>query len=381
MKKVVGLAAAGLFAVTGANAGQINVANTDLVMIGGVSAAYSVQNSDHVLRGAGFSKDGFAVNNFVLALAKPAQDGGIGVTAAIASWQAPTVVASSEVVNGENLLSLLPINPNLIGYGKSTDLKVWKAFVTYKPVAGLSVDAGLLWSQFGEKPVTILNPHITRGVLFTANPVIMAGARGSYDAGVAKVYVGTGKVGAQLLQPLYKNVFGVNPKSYVEAGLTTNLKQVGLPVDLGIHAYNEAGGRNIYAITAGTDLGIASIGAEVNFFNPDKALKNAQGNSDSAWGGALCVNLKPQAGIQVPVRIEYADAKKSLLIPTIADIIGGNKNSVWTFTITPTYNPTKNTFIRGEVSYVSSDKKIFIDSKGVAKDSRATGAVEVGFLF
>ncbi|MCX7739259.1 MAG: porin [Hydrogenothermaceae bacterium] len=374
MKKVVGLVAAGLFAVSVANAGQITVANTDLVMIGGVSAAYSVQENDHSLANPGFSKDGFAVNNFVLALAKPAQDGGIGVTAAIASWQAPTVVASSEVVNGNNIL-----NNGLIGYGKSTDLKVWKAYVTYKPMAGLSLDAGLLWSGFGEKPVTILNPHITRGVLFTANPVVMAGARGSYDAGVAKLYVGTGKVGAQLMAPVYKNIAGVDPKAYIEAGLTTNLKQVGLPVDLGLHTYNEAGGRDIYALTASTDLGMVSLSAEIDYFKADKPLQVAQGNSDSALGAALCANIKPQAGIQIPIRIEYADTKKSLLIPTIVDF--NNKNSVWTFTVTPTYNPTKNTFIRGEVSYVSSDKKIFINDKGVNKDTRTTGAVELGFLF
>lgn len=370
MKKVLGLAAAGLFTVSVANAGQITVANTDLVMIGGVSAAYSVQNNDHSLATPGFSKDGFAVNNFVLALAKPAQDGGIGVTAAIASWQAPTVVASSDVVN-DNVL---------IGYGDSRDLQVWKAYVTYKPVAGLSLDAGLLWSQFGEKPVTILNPHITRGVLFTANPVIMAGARGSYDAGVAKVYVGTGKVGAQLMAPLYNNLFNVSPNTYIEAGLTTNLKQMGLPVDVGLHTYNEAGGRDIYALTAGTNLGMVSFGVEIDYFKADKALESAQGNSDSAWGAALCANIKPQAGIQIPIRVEYADARKSALIPTIADP-AGLKNSVWTFTITPTYNPTKNTFIRAEVSYVSSDKKIFVDSTGTPKDTRTTGAVEVGFLF
>ncbi|MCX7760060.1 MAG: porin [Hydrogenothermaceae bacterium] len=364
MKKVVGLAAAGLLAASAANAGQITVANTDLVMIGGVSAAYSVQDNDHALANPGFSKDGFAVNNFVLALAKPAQDGGIGVTAAIASWQAPTVVASSDVVNGKNTIST-----ELIGYGKSTDLKVWKAFVTYKPAAGLTLDAGLLWSMWGEKPVTILNPHITRGVLFTANPVIFAGARGAYDFGAAKVYVGTGKVGAQLMQPKFNTA-----KNYIEAGITTNLKQVGLPVDLGLHMYDEQGGRNIYALTAGADLGIVSLGAEVDFFTADDALKPAD---DNAWGAALCANLKPMAGVQIPVRIEYASTDtNSMLIPTIeAD------NNVWTFTITPTYNPTKNTFIRGEISYVSSDKKIFINDKGNPKDSRTTGAVELGFLF
>jgi opacity protein-like surface antigen len=368
MKKVLGLAAAGLLATTAANAGQITVANTDITLFGGVSAAYNVQNNDHAIAKPGFAKDGFSVNNVIVGLTKPAQDGGIGFTAAFGSWEAPTVVASSKVVNDNSL----------VGLGDTKTFRPWLAFVTYKPVAGLSVDAGLLWANFGERPVTILNPHITRGVLFTANPVVMAGARASYDAGIAKVYVGTGKVGAQLMQPLYEKK-GVTPKTYIEAGITGNLKQVGLPVDVGLHTYNEAGGRDIYALTAGGDLGIVSLGLEVNYFKADKALKAVQGNSDSAWGAALCANVKPMAGIQIPVRIEYADAKKSLLIPTIDDTT--NSNSVWTFTITPTYNPTKNTFIRAEVSYVNSDKKIFVNSNNETKSSRTTGAVELGFLF
>ncbi len=377
MKKVVGLAAAGLLAVSAANAGQITVANTDLTVLGGVSAAYSVQNNDHLLRGGGFSKDAFSVNNFIVALAKPAEVGGIGFVAAFGSWEAPTVVASSNVVNGGNIRGL-----DLVGYGKTTDFKPWKAYVTYKPIQGLSLDAGLLWANFGEKPVTIFNPHITRGVLFTANPALFAGARATYDAGIAKVYVGTGKVGAQLLQPFY-NLFSVNPKSYVEAGITGNLKQFGLPVDLGLHTYNEAGGRDIYALTLGADYGIVTAGLEVDYFKSDDNLEVKTGATDSsAWGTALCVNVKPVAGIQIPVRVEYASNNNTSLIPTIASV---PDNKVWTFTITPTYNPTKNTFLRAELSYAKSDEvggvSLFVDSNGNSKSSRTTGAVELGFLF
>lgn len=403
MKKVVGLAAAGLLAVSSANAGQITVANTDLTVLGGVSAAYNVQNNDNQLNGGGFSKDSFSVNNFVIALAKPAEVGGIGFVAAFGSWEAPTVVASSEVVNGKNIL-----NKNLVGNGKTTDFKPWKAYVTYKPIQGLTLDAGLIWANFGEKPVTIFNPHITRGVLFTANPALFAGARATYDAGIAKAYIGTGKVGAQLMQPVYAD-FNVTPKSYIEAGITGNLKQVGLPVDVGLHTYNEAGGRDIYALTVGADYGIVTAGLEVDYFHADKNLRTLNGNlpapglpelGSSAWGTALCVKVKPVAGVQIPVRIEYADNKDSLLIPAIAigySAVGGAlafpnqgyKDKVWTFTITPTYNPTKNTFIRAEVSYAKAKEtniggnnySLFINSKGETKSSRTTGAVELGFLF
>lgn len=428
MKKVVGLAAAGLLAVSAANAGQITVANTDITLFGGVSASYNAQNNDHALRSTGTvlsrtgaqpwsGKDSFSVNNVIVGLTKPAQDGGIGFTAAFGSWEAPTVVASSDVVNdkagnGAN---------KLLGYGKTTDFKPWLAFVTYKPVAGLSLDAGLLWTNFGERPVTILNPHITRGVLFTANPVLLTGARGTYDAGVAKVYVGAGKAGDyQLMGPVYKdgivklgsNVFVNKYSNYIEAGVTSNLKQFGLPVDVGLHTYNENGNRDIYALTVGGDLGIVSLGLEVDYFKADDGLKKKWNNylinnflapanysaSSNAWGAALCANVKPVAGVQVPVRIEYADNKDTILIPTIAAAglvtpsNAGNYSAakkVWTFTITPTYNPTKNTFLRAEISYAKASGSVtpntsgflFVNDKGEAKTSRTTGAVELGFLF
>jgi len=412
MKKVVGLAAAGLLAVSAANAGQITVANTDITLFGGVSASYNVQNNDHALRSTGTvlirtnaqpwsGEDSFSVNNVIVGLTKPAQDGGIGFTAAFGSWQAPTVVASSDVVNDKKGNG----NNPLVGYGKTTDFKPWLAFVTYKPVAGLSLDAGLLWTNFGERPVTILNPHITRGVLFTANPVLLTGARGTYDAGVAKVYVGAGKAGNyQLMGPVYTGLN--NYSNYIEAGITSNLKQFGLPVDVGLHTYNENGNRDIYALTVGGDLGIVSLGLEVDYFKADDGLKKAWNNvtglstSSNAWGAALCANVKPVAGVQVPVRIEYADNKDTILIPAIAaaSLVAPQNagttayfapKKVWTFTITPTYNPTKNTFLRAEVSYAKASGNafngtsgyLFVNDKGEAKTSRTTGAVELGFLF
>jgi len=391
MKKV--LVAAGLLAVSAANAGQITVANTDITLFGGVSASYNIQNNDHAIVKTPFSKDSFSVNNVIIGLTKPAQDGGIGFTAAFGSFEAPTVVASSDVVNGRNGVGT---GTDLIDYGKTTDFKPWLAFATYKPVAGLTVDAGLLWTNFGEKPITILNPHITRGVLFTANPVLLKGARVSYDAGVAKVYAGAGKAGEyQLMGPIYigsAGIPGVNYTNYIEAGATSNLKQFGLPVDVGLHTYNENGNRDIYALTVGGDLGIASLGLEVDYFKADDGLKKGWDNfwsttsSKDAWGAALYANIKPVAGVQIPVRIEYADNKDTILIPTVGV---SNAKKVWTFTITPTYNPTKNTFLRAEVSYAKSsdainatqDAWLFEDDKGNKKTSRTTGAVEIGFLF
>jgi hypothetical protein len=380
MKKVVGLAAAGLLAVSTAKAGQITVANTDITMFGGVSAAYSGNSNDHGLASTPFHKDRFSVNNVIIGLTKPAQDGGIGFTAAFGMFEAPTVVATSDVVN--NTLG------GLIGYGPTTDFKPWLAFVTYKPVAGLTLDAGLLWTNFGERPLTILNPHITRGVLFTANPVLLTGARATYDAGVAKVYVGAGKAGKyQLMGPVYIDLADNNYSNYIEAGVTANLKNMGIPVDVGLHTYNENGNRDIYALTVGSDFGIVTAGLEFDYFKADDQLKKVtEAKDSSAYGAALCLNVKPMTQVQIPVRIEYADNKESPLIPVIGV---SNQKKVWTFTITPTYNPTKNTFLRAELSYAKSsgvkdekdDIRMFVNSSGEPKTSMTQGAVELGFLF
>jgi hypothetical protein len=201
--------------------------------------------------------------------------------------------------------------------------------------------------------------------------------------------------------PVYKNdVYGGQDKysNYIEAGITSNLKQFGLPVDVGLHTYNENGNRDIYAATVGGDLGIVSLGLEADYFKADDNLKKALPNrSSNAWGTALCANVKPVAGVQVPVRIEYADNKNTMLIPAIAAAGLANPDStkysaakkVWTFTITPTYNPTKNTFLRAEVSYAKASGStaantsgfLFVNDKNDAKTSRTTGAVELGFLF
>ncbi|MDQ7055894.1 MAG: hypothetical protein Q9M89_05240 [Persephonella sp.] len=46
MRKVLGLAAAGLLAAGAAQAGTLTVANSDIVLYGGVSAAYDWQDND-----------------------------------------------------------------------------------------------------------------------------------------------------------------------------------------------------------------------------------------------------------------------------------------------------------------------------------------------
>ncbi len=396
MKKILGLAAAGLLAVNAANAGTLTVANSDIVLYGGVSASYDWQNTDHAVSNFGNdgNNDNFHVSTFAIGLMKKADvNSPIGFNAAFASFEAPTLIASSAVVNGDN--SLPPEGKRLIAWGNTTDFKPWLAYVTIAPVEGLSIDAGLLWNQFGEAPLTILNRNYTRGILFTGHPVAYAGARASYDFGIAKVYVGYNQ-GHGLLQGSSTGVLGYGISDAWEAGIAFNLKDlVGVGGKVALHTYDEAEGRNLYVLCTSVDFGILESGIEVDYTTLDDAVKrSATGTGhflghdakadDSAWGVALNINIDlldaQIANVTFPIRIEYVDNGDS------NDAFGSGiyltgKKGTWSFTITPTWKPTKNTFARVELGYVSADQKVFVEDDGSTKDSRTVAAFEAGFLF
>ncbi|WP_457625559.1 outer membrane beta-barrel protein [Persephonella sp.] len=353
MKKVLSLAAAGLLAAGAAQAGTLTVANSDIVLYGGVSAGYDWQDNDFAAVNS--NNDNFRVNTFAIGLMKKADaNSPIGFNAAFASFNVPTVIASTDVVNNGS---------GLLNAGTTTTFKPWLAYVTIAPVEGLSVDAGLLWAKYGEAPLTILNPHVNRGALFVMfDPVLFAGARVNYDAGVAKVYVGYNQ-GGGLYFP-----YPLTNRDAVEAGALADLGVA----KVGIHMYDESAGRNIYTLCAKTDLGMAKAGLQISYLKEDDAIQNNT-TDDSSYGVALNIDPVVTDQISIPVRIEYVntDAK--------------NDDTFWTFTITPTYKPTKNTFVRAELSYVTADAKMFVDVDNPAtpkdKDNRTTLGVEAGFLF
>jgi len=371
MKKVLSLAAAGLLTVSAAQAGTLTVANSDIVLYGGVSASYDWQNTDHVV--SNFDNDGnndaFHVTTFAIGLMKKADaNSPIGFNAAFASFEVPTLIASPKVINDKNL----------IAHGKTTDFKPWLAYVTIAPVEGLSIDAGLLWNKFGEAPLTILNRNYNRGILFTGHPVVYAGARATYNLGIAEVYAGYNQGGGLLQQ---------NVKDAWEAGISFNLKDlIGIGGKVGLHTYDEAEGRNLYVLCTHVDFGFIESGIEVDYTTLDDAAKRhpSKNADDSAWGVALNINIDlldaQIANVTFPIRIEYVDNGDS------NDALGSGiyltgKKGAWSFTVTPTWKPTKNTFARVEAAYISTDQKVFEEDDGTTKDNRLNLAFEAGFLF
>ncbi|WP_457621377.1 outer membrane beta-barrel protein [Persephonella sp.] len=396
MKKLMGLAAAGLLVAGAANAGSLKVANSDIVLYGGVSAGYQYITSDHVARNTTSFKnnDYFSVNNVIIGLKKDADSNSpIGFNAAFGNFTVPTVIASNTVVN-DVLLSSGTFQP-------------WLAYVTIAPVQGLSVDAGLLWNKFGEAPITILNSHINRGILFTGHPVLYAGARVNYDAGVAKIYVGYNQ-GGGLRQtqgtPTVNNLdidgngttdsldIDYRVSDAIEAGLMTDLGVA----KVGLHIYDESNGRNLYVLCAKTDLGAAKVGIEFDYTTLDDnatlvlngtpvRLKD-NGADDSAYGIAINIDPVISDQVSVPIRIEYVENGDSAALNGAGGILGSaiyltGEGSAYSLTITPTYNPTGNTFVRAEIAYTSTDAKILVDDSGSEKDNRTYLGFEAGFLF
>ncbi|RUM62032.1 MAG: porin [Persephonella sp.] len=381
MKKVLGLAAAGLLAFSAANAGTITVANSDLTLYGAVTAGFEAQDND--LLNTGKNNDTFRLYNVIVGLTKKADPNSpIGFNVAFGQFEVPTVLASTNVVNrrGGNLVNLGETNDNF---------KPWLATVDITPIDGLKISGGILWSKYGERPVTFLNPNISRGLMFVLfNPVVYTGARAEYNInlpGLGNVGVYAGYNQANGLTNVASILGGYNnnipsPKDAYELGITGNLN-LGAKIKYGLHYYDEAGGRNIWTLCLKSDFGLIKGGLQYSYASKDDAIKNNDGNAaNSYWGIGINFNISlldaAIANVEVPMRLEYVK------LDVDADNDNG-KDKIWSFTITPTWKPTKNTFLRAEYTYTKADSKIFteLDPPNTNKDTRNTYAIEAGFLF
>ncbi len=400
MKKVLGLAAAGLLAISTAQAGTITVANSDLTLYGAVSAGFETQDNDLIVaRGVNDNPDTFRLYNVIIGLMKEANPNSpIGFNVAFGQFEVPTVLASTDIVNNKGDILGLGANEGLVQLGKTNDnFKPWLATVDIVPIDGLKLSGGILWSKYGERPVTFLNPNISRGLMFVFfNPVAYTGARAEYSLnlpGLGKVGVYAGynqanglrNLDVMLGQNLAQNPYNANipsPKDAYELGITGDLN-LGAKIKYGLHYYDEAGGRNIWTLCLKSDLGIVKGGIQYSYASKDDAIKKLDNTaSNSYWGIGVNFNISlldaAIANVEIPMRVEYVK------LPWDGTDNDTGKDKIWSFTITPTWKPTKNTFLRAEYTYTKADSKIFVDT-GKANpstdDTRSTYAVEAGFLF
>jgi len=227
-------------------------------------------------------------------------------------------------------------------------------WVTVAPVAGLTIDAGMLATNVGyEVTPSYANPHATISALWGGQPVYYPGVRVSYDMGDMGFYA-----------EVNDDALGTASAAWA-AGISGDAGGLGYAVSY----YNYNGYKDLIDVIVSADLGGIPVAANFDYH----MLENAPtpGADDNAFGIALYAS--PSFGkVAVPVRVEY-------LSDGTSGVYG--VDSATTLTITPTYNFSDNTFVRAELSMVSSDNKIFADDKGVAEDTKTSFALQAGFTF
>jgi hypothetical protein len=385
MKNLMMVAIAVCFAVfaVNANAATLTVAHTDLTLAGGVSASYNyVSDPD-----GNDDQDHFTVDSALLHFFKdPTVDSPLGGHLALAAFDVKTVTGQEiEPTIGED------------------NFRPWLAYASYLPVENLTLDAGLLWPKFGEAPVAILNSHITRPVAFIAQPVAFAGARLSYDAGMANFYIGYND-GSALDAFTVQALDHGNPPQFAEYDIVNFGRkngneyafEVGACVKLVEEMVNVA--VNYFDYDEGYDTINASIGVDMEKFHAKveanwvKAdTKNTidypftgtvTADEDTATTYALYACCKLTDTFKLPLRLEFVDDNDSLIYASYeGEYVVGYDG--WNVTVSPTYMPTKNAFIKLEGVYAKDDDDVFRDDDGVEaqEDDRYSAMVEFGFIF
>ncbi|WP_457643216.1 outer membrane beta-barrel protein [Persephonella sp.] len=331
MKKVLGgLAAAGLLAGTAA-AGTLTVANSDMKMGGGVTAGYFYVTNN------GPDNDYFTVSNFVVDL-----KGKSGIISYKASFGSV-------------------VQPDLLDYpsvSSSASFKLSYGWVTIAPVEGLSIEAGKLVTNIGyELYHTYDNKNYMFGLVWWGQPVTYPGARVNYSV----------MDGVDVYAEYTQGHGSAN-----DAFAVGSLGSLG-GVDYAVSYFDYSAWKNLIDVVLSTEVEGIEFGVNADYQWLDDAAKSA-GQDDTAYGIALYLSTKVDV-FELPVRIEYINEGTS-------GIYGVAGDRAWSFTVTPTYRPSSNTYVRAEFAYVNSDKKgTFVDDKGNAKDSRTVIGVEAGFLF
>ncbi|WP_461831741.1 outer membrane beta-barrel protein [Aquifex sp.] len=236
---------------------------------------------------------------------------------------------------------------------------VW-GYASFEPFKGISVDAGVLPTNVGyEVANTYANPNITLGTVWYAQPVIYEGVRLNFDL---------------------DKLVNIPLSFYAEYNQEFNTDNYALGVSgeffgvsFALNYYDYRANKNLFDVVLGYSISNVDLGLNFDYQWLDDSAKQ-KGQDDSAWGVALYFIPRFETGkgeVSIPVRLEYFDEGTSGIYS------GSSKdNNGWSFTITPTYKPTSNTFVRVEYAYLNTDKKVIN-----GEDNKTTISAEIGFTF
>ncbi|WP_028951154.1 outer membrane beta-barrel protein [Sulfurihydrogenibium subterraneum] len=346
MKKLLSLTL--LTSVAVANAGQITVLNSDIEFSGGLTTGYFYSNNT-----GSSNHDNFKVSNFIISLSSQPKDGGIGFNTMFGSILLPTLYDGG-ITDNKAILN--------------KNFGVLAGYLTYLPFENLSVDVGLLTTNIGyEIATSFSNPNITYGSVFYAEPFIYPGIRITYSYKDFKFY---GEVNKD--------------KGYLDGSTslpTSGAYAVGTlgtlyGINYALSYYDYTAYKNLINLVLSKSLNQnLDVALNMDYQWLDNTAKQ-QGHDKYGYGIAFYIIPKME-NISFPIRIEYikdgSKGKESGIYNNVA--------SGYSFTITPTFKPSKNTYIRIETSYFKTDNKIFTDKSGNPKDSKMSEAVELGILF
>ena len=306
----------------------------DLKIGGALTGGYMATNNPDM--------DSFVVTNFLVNL-QGSQKGNfdVGFDIAVGGLAQPTLWnGGMSPPQSFNYTTYAMDNP-------ATGL-VW-SYITLKPAPVLSIDVGLLPTNVGyEVANTYSNPNITLGTVWFAQPVIYPAVRATVNAGGIDLYAE------------YNQEFGGDNIALGSLG------QIG-PLGYAVSYYDYKDNKNLLDLVGSFSLGMIDLG--VNF---DYQWLDDRGTTRGyAYGVALY--LIPNLGdIKVPLRLEYFDEGDTQIYS------GTSAKNGSSITITPTYKPTKNSFVRGEVAYMTVGDYIFDGGKDYRK---TTLGLEIGVTF
>ncbi len=345
MRKSILAASIAALTAPAAFAGSV-VSDADINLNGGMTAGYFYTTNT-----GSNNNENYQVSDFMVELSGEATEG-VGFVGAFGTMAGITVLDGG-------------VNNSVYDYGFQY------GWLTVAPMEGLSIDAGMLATNIGyEVAPSYANPHATIAALWGGQPVYYPGVRVNYEAGDMGFYAEVNDDSMEMT-PATSTTSAVY---YSTAAWAAGINGAAGSLEYAVSYYNYNGYKDLIDVIVSADLAGIPVAANFDYH----LLENAPvaGGDDSAYGIALYAT--PSFGqVTVPVRVEFLSDGNS----GVYSVNGVGVDSATTLTITPTYNFSDNTFVRAELSMVSSDNKIFADDKGVAEDTKTSFAVQAGFTF
>lgn len=261
-----------------------------------------------------------------------------------------------------------------------------QGFVKIAPTANFSIMAGKLPTLIGaEYTFSFENMNIERGLLWNQENAVNRGIQVNYKAGPIQF-------AASLNDGFYSNKYtwawgsatytlnSANTLALIGGGNTkkSSISTFATP----IYQNNEQIYNVIYTHTKGPWI----IEPYIQYTQVPKSTLINTTQDAATYGAALFVNYAfhsntPDAGVNLPVRLEYIKSTGSLA-KGAPNLLYGPGSSAWSITLTPTYQ-YKRFFGRTEFSFVNSGNITNGSAFGLSgnKASQVRGLLEVGMLF